>query len=254
MEGWIKLHRRILENPIVCKDSDYLSVWIYLLLKATHNGRYELFKGEKILLNPGQLITGRKVIASKFGISESKVFRILKSFKSEQQIEQQTSSKNSLITILNWGLYQESEHQNEQQLNSKRTTTEQQMNNKRTASEQQLNTINNDKNEKNERNSNGDLEEFFESIWTLYPVKMGKGSVSKTQKKNLQDIGYEQIKRCIERYVSEMESLNRERKYWKNGSTFFNSGDVDYLDCNAEEKKKVVDVPEEQIIDLWSDV
>ena len=32
MEGWIKLHRKMLDNPIVCKDSDYLAVWIYLLL------------------------------------------------------------------------------------------------------------------------------------------------------------------------------------------------------------------------------
>ena len=32
MEGWIKIHRKMLENPIICKDSDYLSIWIYLLL------------------------------------------------------------------------------------------------------------------------------------------------------------------------------------------------------------------------------
>ena len=146
MEGWIKIHRKMLENPIVCKDGDYLAVWIYLLLNATHKEIPALFKGEKIILQKGQLITGRKSIASQLKISESKIFRIINDYKSEQQIEQQTSNQNSLITILNWDTYQQTEQQNEQP-----------MNNERTASEQPVNTnknVKNDKNVKNERNNN----------------------------------------------------------------------------------------------------
>lgn len=124
MEGWIKIHRKMLDNPIICKDSDYLSVWIYLLLNATHKEIPALFKKEKIILQPGQLLTGRKTISKQLKISESKIYRIIKDFKSEQQIEQQTSNQNSLITILNWNRYQESEQQNEQQMNNKRTTSE----------------------------------------------------------------------------------------------------------------------------------
>lgn len=124
MEGWIKIHRQILENPIICKDSDYLAVWIYLLLNATHKEIPALFKGEKILLQPGQLITGRKSISEKLKISESKIYRVINEYKSEHQIEQQTSNKNSLITIVNWNKYQQKEQQNEQQKNNKRTTTE----------------------------------------------------------------------------------------------------------------------------------
>lgn len=142
MEGWIKIHRKMLENPIICKDSDYLSVWIYLLLNATHKEIPALFKGEKITLHPGQLITGRKSMSNKLKISESKIYRIINEYKSEQQIEQQTSNKNSLITILNWNKYQQSEQQSEQQ-------NEQQMNNKRTTTEQQLNTNKNVKNDNN---------------------------------------------------------------------------------------------------------
>ena len=139
-EGWIKLHRKLLDNPVTMKDTDHLAVWIYLLLNASHNEHPALFKGEKIMLKPGQLITGRKSIALALHIDESKVERILKSLKSEQQIEQQTSSKNRLISITNWEFYQQSEQQNEQQVNNKRTT-----------SEQQVNTNKNIKNDKNER-------------------------------------------------------------------------------------------------------
>ena len=141
MEGWIKLHRKMLENPIVCKDADHLAVWVYLLLKASHGICPMVFKGEKIMLQPGQLITGRLKIAADLSVNESKVKRILNAFKTDQQIDQQASNKNSLITILNWDSYQKSDQQNEQQMTSERP-----------ASDQQVTTNKNVKNEKNEKN------------------------------------------------------------------------------------------------------
>lgn len=93
MEGWISLYRKVMDNPIVCKDAEYFSVWVYLLLNATHKEYPAVFKGERITLKPGQLITGRKSISEKFSINESKVQRILKSFENEHQIEQQTGNK-----------------------------------------------------------------------------------------------------------------------------------------------------------------
>jgi len=128
MIGWISLHRKILENPIICKDSDYFAIWCYLLLKATHKNQDKIFKGKRITLKEGQLITGRKVISSVFKISESKVQRILKAFESEQQIEQQTSNANRLITIINWKQYQNNKQQSEQPVNNQRTTSEQPVN------------------------------------------------------------------------------------------------------------------------------
>ena len=106
MNGWIKLHRKMLENPVVAKDSDYLSVWIYLLLNAEHDERTILFGGNKIILKPGQLITGRKSIAEFLQINESKVKRILIDFENDQQIDRQRSNKNSLISLKNWDKYQ----------------------------------------------------------------------------------------------------------------------------------------------------
>lgn len=140
MSGWIKLHRKTLENPIIMQDKEYLAVWIFLLLNATHAEYDVMFEGKRITLQKGQLITGRKTISKKLDISESKVQRILKSFENEQQIEQQTTSRNRLISILNWEAYQQIEQLNEQQVNNKRTT-----------SEQQVNTNKNNKNIKNER-------------------------------------------------------------------------------------------------------
>ena len=123
--GFIKLYRKVLENPVVCKDGDHLAVWIYLLLDATHSERYAMFGGKKILLEPGQTVTDRRSISKALNVSESKIQRILNLFKSEQQIEQQTSTRNRLITVVNWQDYQSSEQQIERQVNINRTTSEQ---------------------------------------------------------------------------------------------------------------------------------
>jgi len=143
VNGFIKYYRKILDNPIICKDSEHFAIWSYLLLNATHTEQEKMFNGQKITLKKGQLITSRKSVSDQFNISESKCERVFKLFKNEQMIEQQTCSKNRLITIVKWNDYQSSEQQNEQQLNNKWTTTE-----------QQVDTNNKDKKEKKDKNDN----------------------------------------------------------------------------------------------------
>jgi hypothetical protein len=125
--GWIKIHRKIWKNPRAT-DPEWVSVWLYLLSHAAHAERNVLFKGKVHTLQPGQLVTGRKIIARETGVNESKVFRIINQLKTEQQIEHQSSSKSSMFTMLNWKDYQTNEQQNEQRMDSKRTADEQQAN------------------------------------------------------------------------------------------------------------------------------
>ena len=122
MEGWISLHRKLLDNPTVCKDSDYLSVWIYLLLNATHTNYDVTFNKKRYTLQPGQLLTGRKAIAQKLSIDEYKVQRILKCFENAQQIAQQTTTQNRLITIISWDKYQQNAQRFAQQMHNECTT------------------------------------------------------------------------------------------------------------------------------------
>lgn len=136
--GYIKLHRKILDNPIVMKDTECLAVWIYLLLNATHKEKSVMFKGKRVTLKPGQLITGIISISKKMKINKDKVQRTLKLFENDKQIEQQTSNKNRLITIVNWDLYQDFDKQNDKQVINNCETTD-----------KQVITNNNDKNERN---------------------------------------------------------------------------------------------------------
>jgi hypothetical protein len=137
-QGYIKLYRKILDNPI-SKKPEYCWLWCILLMKANHKETDIIFNGKKEKIKIGEFITGRKQLSLESGISESKIQRILKYLEIEHQIEQQTNNKFRRILIINYKQYQQSEQQNEQPVNNKRTT-----------SEQPVNTNKNDNNEKND--------------------------------------------------------------------------------------------------------
>ena len=121
--GFIKIHRKLLENCISLKP-EYLSVWLHLLLLAQHKDRHFIWNNEKKVLKPGQLITGTKQLSKKTGISQITVYRILKYLENEKQIEKQSTSKFTLITVINWNYYQSNEMQNEKQMRSEEHTSE----------------------------------------------------------------------------------------------------------------------------------
>lgn len=83
--------------------------------------------------------------------------------------------------------------------------------------------------------------EMFERMWKLYPFqKKGKGGVSLTKKKYLySSIGEEQFIRCLERF--QLDMAGRDPQFVIQGSTFFNSGYVDYLDDNYKDTMNIID-------------
>jgi len=104
-EGWIMLHRKMLDNPIV-RRPHYCHLWVVLLLKATHQESGFIFNNRRQSLKPGQLITGRNKLSEETGIPPSTVEHILNYLESEQQIGQEKKSKFRIITVKNWDKYQ----------------------------------------------------------------------------------------------------------------------------------------------------
>jgi DNA-binding phage protein len=224
-KGWIKVHRKILDNPVVFKDADHFAVWMYLLLEATRKEYPVIFGGEKIMLKPGQLTKGRSQIARETGVEQSKVYRILKSLKNEQQIEQQTSNKCTLITVLNWETYQGDEQQPEQQLNNNRTTTEQQLNTKQEEKKKRI---------KEEKII---YAQSFEVFWEAYPRKRDKGNAYKKYNARLKSgFSEAQLLEAAEKYAEECKANGSEEKYIKHASTFLSDSTpfVDYLNKKTE--------------------
>ena len=127
-KGWVKLLRTTVDNPLLNKDPDHLALWIHLLCGAAFEPTPALLGGKRIVLQPGQLTTGRKQLAVNSRIQESKVERTLKALENNHLIEQQKTNKNRLITILPWNEIQCGEQQIEQPVNNERTTSEQPLN------------------------------------------------------------------------------------------------------------------------------
>lgn len=143
MQGWIKLHREIYEKPIWLESTpEQKTILITLLGMANHQEKQWEWSGSTYKLKPGQFITSLESIANKCGkgVSVQNVRTALKRFESYQFLTNKSTNKNRLITIVNWGFYQDSESE----LTNKLTSNQQ-------ATNKQLTTNNNVKNEKNEK-------------------------------------------------------------------------------------------------------
>ena len=218
MAGWIKLHRQLLKSDTF-KNDKLLKVWIYCLLKTSHAEHEILVGRQKVKLLPGQFIYGRKRAAMDLDMPESTLRDYVEILVKSENITVRATNKYSVITLINWDTYQSDEEKDDSRHDSKRT-----------AKGQQMDTNKNVKNVKNEK----EYLNTFEHVWFLYPRKKGKGSVSDTQKKKIHKIGIDEMTRCVERYRK--ATTGTKEQFLQYGSTFFNSGYIDYLDENFNQK------------------
>lgn len=99
MEGWFKFERKWLNNGVICRDSDHLAVWVYLHAHAVFEPCQTMFGKDPVVLQPGQVITGRRSLAAQLNITDSKVTRILTQFEKAGLIRQKTATTCRLITL-----------------------------------------------------------------------------------------------------------------------------------------------------------
>jgi biotin operon repressor len=93
-------------------DGNMLKVWLYLLVKAQYaDGKY---RGVEV--KRGELLTGRKLIASETRLSEQQVRTCINRLKSSGQITIESTNQYSLITIVKYDDYQGSDSYNIQQI------------------------------------------------------------------------------------------------------------------------------------------
>ena len=140
--GWIKVYRKLMQKGYY-KRSQYIHLWVHILLCASHAETEFLWNGKMEKLMPGQFVTGRNSLSSDTGIPPSTVEDILKLFEREQQIRQLKNNRFRLLTVLNWNEMQGVRQQIRQLADSQPT-----------ASRHLADTFKNIKNEKNERNKN----------------------------------------------------------------------------------------------------
>lgn len=112
MEGWIKIHRKILTWEWY-QSSDMVHLFLHLILSANRDDR--LWQGIKV--KRGQVVTGRCSLSRELGISEQKIRSCINRLKSTSEITSKSTNKYSIITICNYEDYQENEKISNQQPN-----------------------------------------------------------------------------------------------------------------------------------------
>lgn len=108
-DGWIKLHRELLNKSIwTCSTPAQKVILITLLMMANHEEREWEFKGERIKLQPGQFITSLPAIAKLAGdgVSIRNIRTALKRFEEYEFLTDESTANGRLITICNWERYQ----------------------------------------------------------------------------------------------------------------------------------------------------
>ena len=101
MQGYIKLHRKILDNGVFA-DAELLKVFVWCILKA--NTTPNVVYGRKV--DVGEFITGRITASEELHLKPSTIYKRLQKLKSQGYINISSTTKNSLITVINYKSYQ----------------------------------------------------------------------------------------------------------------------------------------------------
>jgi hypothetical protein len=119
-QGWIKLHRQILEWEWY-SDNNCFRLFLHLLLKANH--KEKRFKG--IELKVGSIVTSRDLLARETGLSSQQIRTALTKLISTNEITSVTSSQGTIIQIVSYEKYQvpTNEITNEQPTSNQQSTT-----------------------------------------------------------------------------------------------------------------------------------
>jgi hypothetical protein len=132
--GWIKLHRQLLEWEWY-NDINATRLFLHLMLKANHKDK----KYRGTVIKRGQLLTGRELLSAETGLSQQQIRTCLNKLKSTSDITIKSTNKGTLLTVENYGVYQDAESE----LTSKSTselTSKQPMNNQQATTNKNVRT------------------------------------------------------------------------------------------------------------------
>jgi hypothetical protein len=143
-QGWITLHRSLLDN-FLWEDKPFTKgqAWVDLLLNANHEDKKIMFDGSVVEVKRGEKITSIRQLSERWGWSTTKTKKFLNVLQSEKMLTYFSNSKKTTYTVVNYNKYQD--------LNNSKSNTEVTQKKHRSNTEvTQKNTNNNDNNDNND--------------------------------------------------------------------------------------------------------
>ena len=196
--GWIKLHRKIKDNPVLKRSKTYsnFEAFIWLLLKANYDNAKVVIGSNIYRLKQGELITSQKKLCRKFGWGNSRLRTFLKLLEKDGMIKYKSNTQLTQVRLLNWCSYQDAKLQT----NSSQTDTKYQ-----TKTE----------NKKERKIKNKEEIRLFNDWWCLYDKKVGKTKSENYWVKNIKKQDIEAITEHTKKYIK-----TRSKQYRKNPHSY----------------------------------
>ena len=106
--GWLKIHRTIRECWMwsIREPFDKRSAWMDMVMEAFFSDSKVTFRGSKVHVKRGQFPTSVRLLSERWMWSVAKVNRYIDKLKSEQMIKTERINNGTLITIVNYEIYQ----------------------------------------------------------------------------------------------------------------------------------------------------
>jgi hypothetical protein len=109
MDGWICMHRVLLEKPIwKLSTPAHKTVLVTMLLMANHEPQEWEWMGKTFTVQPGEFVTSLASIKKKCGkgVGVEQIRRAIARFKKLHFCTEKATKMGRIITILNWDKYQ----------------------------------------------------------------------------------------------------------------------------------------------------
>lgn len=122
-QGYVKLYRKIIHNPIFNNHQLY-RLWSLCLLNASYKEREILIDNQLVKVKPGQWVVGRFSLYDAYnnGLSpkdrvksEKTPYRWLEKLEEMGYVTLQKTNRFTIINVVNWAFYQGDDGQNDQQ-------------------------------------------------------------------------------------------------------------------------------------------
>lgn len=213
LNGWLKLHRILLANPIFNSEPFTKGqAWVTLLmLTNSKEGLMPIKNGEMIKIMRGECGLSELALADIFKWSRGKVKRFLNLLESEKMIHQKNRSNRTIIEVINYENYQNG------------TVND-------TVNDTVNGTVNDTVNGHNIRNKeyknirNNMYDEKFLEFYNLYPRKVEKQKAHTAYLKAIKKVSHEEIMQGVQNYIDEINYKKTESQYIKHPSTWLNAG------------------------------
>jgi hypothetical protein len=184
MEGWIKLHRKVMDHWIF-SDSHYFRGWIIILFTVNFEDKKVCINSQIIECKRGQSVLSLESWSDLFGHSKKsgswtiqKVRTFFELLEKDLMITKENLIKTTRITVCNYDTYQDCQQPNnnqittKQQPNNNQITIKQQPNNNQITTTKERKELKNDKKEKNIYSDNKNIlltENEFKKLKIEYP-------------------------------------------------------------------------------------